>query len=258
MLAPTGCPTGTSNNLPLFPYGAPSPSSYGAVHPILYNSLLSATSLPPVTLPRGAQFKRASLVPSRHLFTNTSHDLLAPSSSLLCCSRAFTRAYSSTRRRRVEERSMMIDSQKRKRKEEERKDTSSRLLEFFLFFFLFFPQTLLATFRPSTFDVHRRWTRRDETEWNEADAITRRPVTSFFFFLSSSPRIHATPRNLGIKARPSLGCDAILIATPSSKRGRARVGRSIGRQLLPPRIENQIIRSKDRRRSLFRSISAGP
>ena len=26
----------------------------GAVHPILYNSLLSATSLPPVTLPRGA------------------------------------------------------------------------------------------------------------------------------------------------------------------------------------------------------------
>lgn len=86
---------------------------------------------------------------------------------------------------------MMIDSQKRKRKEEERKDTSSRLLEFFLFFFLFFPQTLLATFRPSTFDVHRRWTRRDETEWNEADAITRRPVTSFFFFFPS--RLEFTP-----------------------------------------------------------------
>lgn len=192
LLAPTGCPTGTSNNLPLFPYGAPSPSSYGAVHPILYNSLLSATSLPPVTLPRGAQFKRASLVPSRHLFTNTSHDLLAPSSSLLCCSRAFTRAYSSTRRRRVEERSMMIDSQKRKRKEEERKDTSSRLLEFFLFFLSLFPPNPPRDISakhvrcPSAMDE----TRRDGTERGRCDYASPRNEFFFFSFLLASNSRH--------------------------------------------------------------------
>lgn len=53
-------------------------------HPILYDSLLSVTSLPPppppppVMLPRGHPLKRVSLVPTRHLFTNTSHGLLAP------------------------------------------------------------------------------------------------------------------------------------------------------------------------------------
>lgn len=55
-----------------------------AAHPILYDSLLSVTSPPPppppppVMLPRGHPLKRVSLVPTRHLFTNTSHGLLAP------------------------------------------------------------------------------------------------------------------------------------------------------------------------------------
>lgn len=65
------------------PHPLPSPRSLMA-HPILYDSLLSVTSLPlppptpPVMLPRGHPLKRVSLVPTRHLFTNTSHGLLAP------------------------------------------------------------------------------------------------------------------------------------------------------------------------------------
>lgn len=149
----------------------------------------------------------------------------------------------------------MIDSSARK-EEKERKEFFLLVDRIFPFFLFFFPPPSLndePSSRPSTFDVHRRKrneTRRDETERGRCDYAP--PRNEFF------SRIHATPRNLGIKARPSFGCDAILIATPSSKRGRARVGRSIGRQLPLPRIENQIIRSKDRRRSLFRSISAGP
>lgn len=48
-------PPALANALPL-PPSPPVPFwlARGAVHPILYNSLLSATSLPPVTLPRGA------------------------------------------------------------------------------------------------------------------------------------------------------------------------------------------------------------
>lgn len=87
--APSGCPTGTDGHrrapppLPLPPHPLSSPRSLVA-HPILYDSLLSVTSLPlppptpPVMLPRGHPLKRVSLVPTRHLFTNTSHGLLAP------------------------------------------------------------------------------------------------------------------------------------------------------------------------------------
>lgn len=61
-LAPPGCPTGIQRASSRFrecsPPPPPPPGPFwlarGAVHPILYDSLLSATSLPPVTLPRGA------------------------------------------------------------------------------------------------------------------------------------------------------------------------------------------------------------
>lgn len=88
-LAPPGCPTGIrtppafSRGAPLFRAGSWGP--YTPFYTILFYLPLPCRRLRSL----GAQFKRASLVPSRHLFTNTSHDLLAlcPFSSRLFSSR---------------------------------------------------------------------------------------------------------------------------------------------------------------------------
>lgn len=74
--APSGCPTGIDGHLPPFPPVL----SRGAPHFIRFSFIcyLPAAAVAAAGYaPSGHPLERVSLVPTRHLFTNTSHGLLA-------------------------------------------------------------------------------------------------------------------------------------------------------------------------------------